>query len=559
MARLFISYSRADQDQVRPIVEAFEHAGLSVWWDELIEPGQRWSDALEREIDKADRVIAFLSRNVLASKNSFVAVEMERAHEQNKLIPVKIGEFTMSIGLEGVFKDRQIILTPSFKSFVKSQGFSRVCRMLNRDTTIAQEPETEEASAWLETGPSLDDLSTAIAIAVAESAPLATVTPLARDLERRLGEVLGAQGGAEKPLGAILVSRTKRLTAVGAIRYPETHGRLGVEIDCVRFVDPKRAYELLLHVWDEFDSLRPALIGWLGHLTHTVGADARLRIGLMIGTLARNRFASVYDLLIRPWMLDEHPATRDVADIALSIAVFDTTLRSAVSALVRDLTGSSNQKHLRAAVELACGYTGSRIEGLSLDVLKRVAQSKHTDFKVLEVMRAAVEYLVQQSSATEDQSLFNFGKLVGQLSDWACRPDDGTPQRLPMYLFLNLMEWLPLTAPATVDGLLSLRALMERDDTREATAAVFEAALRDGGGAGFSPRESAQATLKKWQEEAAEADGPDPLLTLAHTIYAGCRTDRDRDRLVHTLRRRYTRDRLAEPPLDLSATPVDDA
>ncbi|MCF4127618.1 toll/interleukin-1 receptor domain-containing protein [Methylobacterium sp. SyP6R] len=559
MANLFISYSRADQDQVRPIVETFERAGLSVWWDELIDPGRRWSDALEREIDAADYVIAFLSRNVFASDNSYVAVEIERAHKQDKLIPVKIGEFTMSIGIEGVIKDRQIILTPNFDSFVQGRGFLRVCRLLNRGTTIAQEPKTETASDWLETGPSLDDLSTAIAIAVAESAPLATVTPLARDLERRLGEVLGAQAGAEKALGTILASRTKRLAAVGAVRYPETHGRLGIEIECVRFADPHRAYDLLLHVWDEFDGLRPALIDWLGHLTHTVGADTRLRIGLMIGTLARNRFASVYDNLIRPWMLDEHPATRDVADIALSIAVFDATLRSAVSDLVRDLTGSRDQKHLRAAVELACGYTGSRIEGLSLDVLKRVAQSKHTNFKVLEVMRAAVEYLVQQSMATEDQSLFNFGKLIGQLADWACRPDDGTPQRLPIYLFLNLMELLPLTAPATVDGLLSLQALMEREDTRNATAAVFEAALRDGGSDAFSPRESAQATLKNWQEEGAEADGPDPLLTLARAIYVACTTDRDRDRLVHTLRRRYTRTRLAEPSLDLSATPVDDA
>ena len=57
MADIFFSYSRSDLDRVRPLVEALEERGWSVWWDPDIHGGDSWSDVIEAELKQARCVI----------------------------------------------------------------------------------------------------------------------------------------------------------------------------------------------------------------------------------------------------------------------------------------------------------------------------------------------------------------------------------------------------------------------------------------------------------------------------------------------------------------------
>ena len=382
---------------------------------------------------------------------------------------------------------------------------------------------------------------------MAEGAPFDVVGEIAHDLARRLAPPLESTG---RPLAERLGTRKQRLRRVGAIIYQTRSPRYGVEIDCVRFEDPGRSVALLEYVWDELHALRDDVVTWLTHLTKTLGRDERSRIGLHMGTLARARFAAMFDNLLRGWLFDDHPATRDVADIALAIAAVEAEPRRAIATWARDVASGRDPARLRGVVELACGHTGSRIDGLSIAILKQVARAADGSAVVREAMCNAIAFMADASNESSDNSLYDLEKLIGELAEWARSPDQHEPERLPMFLFLQLMARLPFTAPRRVEGLMSLEALARNERTRGATAAVLESALRDTGDARFDPRESAEAVLRRWNElSAAMAPEPasDPLLALYKEIYVRCQTDRDRKRLLYVAKRRYSPERVMDP------------
>jgi hypothetical protein len=67
--RAFVSYSAQDRAEVLRRVQAFRIAGLSVFQDSLdLEPGERWTRELYREIDECDVFLLFWSRAAAASE-----------------------------------------------------------------------------------------------------------------------------------------------------------------------------------------------------------------------------------------------------------------------------------------------------------------------------------------------------------------------------------------------------------------------------------------------------------------------------------------------------------
>jgi hypothetical protein len=540
MPDIFISYSSLDRSSVRRVVDAFERTGITIWWDQMIQEG-RWGSEIEDALDNSDRVIAFISKNVAYSERYYVPAEMQRAQNQKKLIPLKVGEFTVPLMIEGIIFGEQLTFIKDFDDFLNGPHFRRICDLV-RGRPEASLPVTAIPEwGWLETDQSVEKLSLATALAVAEGSPLAVVLEFSKEFERRLEAELVSRS-VDHPQGDVLSflsPRTTKLAAIGARRYTEKHARLGVDIECVRFDEPGRADETLARIWDEYDNIHAHLKSWLGHLSRTANQDARQRMGLTIGRLLRTHFASVHDALILPWIREEHGATRDVADMALAISVFDPALKDVIETIVGNFASSRDTTLLRAAVELACGYTGSQIKGLAIKTLKTVGESKHADFKVFDAMENSISFMVQGSLESDDNSLLNLDLLIGDLAEWAKQPTTKTPQRLPTFLFLSLMSRLPVRAPKSVSGRLSLEALTVNKTPRRATADVFNVALRDAGDSGFSPRIKATAILKRWMDAVGEDDDTDPLLVLARDIYANAPTDRDRDRLAFALRARY--------------------
>jgi TolB-like protein/Flp pilus assembly protein TadD len=90
MADIFVSYASEDLDRVRPLVEAFEAVGFSVWWDRQIDPGTTWDEVLEHALSDAKWVVTVWTEHSIASR--WVRTESMDALEREILVPVLLDD-----------------------------------------------------------------------------------------------------------------------------------------------------------------------------------------------------------------------------------------------------------------------------------------------------------------------------------------------------------------------------------------------------------------------------------------------------------------------------------
>jgi hypothetical protein len=88
MADIFLSYKREDRERVRPIVEALERQGWSVWWDPDLVVGQLWDPIIEKELDAAKCIVVIWSKLSLLSRE--VRNEALVGRERERLVQVTI-------------------------------------------------------------------------------------------------------------------------------------------------------------------------------------------------------------------------------------------------------------------------------------------------------------------------------------------------------------------------------------------------------------------------------------------------------------------------------------
>lgn len=88
MAEVFISYSRSDRAHAQRIAANLQAAGLGVWWDRELLPGDQYDTEIERQIDSAKCVVVIWSASSVASK--WVRSEAAEADDRRILIPVAI-------------------------------------------------------------------------------------------------------------------------------------------------------------------------------------------------------------------------------------------------------------------------------------------------------------------------------------------------------------------------------------------------------------------------------------------------------------------------------------
>jgi tetratricopeptide (TPR) repeat protein len=88
MASLFLSYAREDIACIRPLAEALERDGHSVWWDRHISGGQEFSGAIEKALAAADVVVACWSES--AVRSPWVRDEAGAGRDNGRLVPVTL-------------------------------------------------------------------------------------------------------------------------------------------------------------------------------------------------------------------------------------------------------------------------------------------------------------------------------------------------------------------------------------------------------------------------------------------------------------------------------------
>lgn len=100
---VFVSYARADRRHAVRIVHLLERAGYNVWWDGLLEVGERFSEITERALESAQAVIVLWSQTSVASH--WVQDEAGRGRDRRRLIPISIDGSMPPLG----FRQFQVI------------------------------------------------------------------------------------------------------------------------------------------------------------------------------------------------------------------------------------------------------------------------------------------------------------------------------------------------------------------------------------------------------------------------------------------------------------------
>jgi TolB-like protein/ketosteroid isomerase-like protein len=91
MSDIFLSYAAEDRDRTRPLVQALESCGWSVWWDRTILPSERWEDVIEKALGGARCLLVVWSKMSVTS--DWVKNEVEEAKSLGKVIfPVLVDD-----------------------------------------------------------------------------------------------------------------------------------------------------------------------------------------------------------------------------------------------------------------------------------------------------------------------------------------------------------------------------------------------------------------------------------------------------------------------------------
>lgn len=98
MADVFVSYKAEDRARVRPLVEALEADGLTVWWDAHIGGGDAWRETIAGQLDQATCVIVVWSKRSVGPDGSFVRDEATRALRRRAYLPVRIDKVDPPLG-----------------------------------------------------------------------------------------------------------------------------------------------------------------------------------------------------------------------------------------------------------------------------------------------------------------------------------------------------------------------------------------------------------------------------------------------------------------------------
>ncbi len=101
MADVFISYASEDRQRIKPLAEALESRGFSVWWDRALGAGEDYASVITRELRAAKAVIVVWTD--AASASTFVRDEAGRARDEGRLVPVLLDRVEIPLGF-GAFQ-----------------------------------------------------------------------------------------------------------------------------------------------------------------------------------------------------------------------------------------------------------------------------------------------------------------------------------------------------------------------------------------------------------------------------------------------------------------------
>jgi TolB-like protein/Flp pilus assembly protein TadD len=129
MSDVFVSYKAEDRRRVKPLVEALQADGFSVWWDEQIGGGAAWRHAIETELNAAKCVIVAWSNRAVGTEGTFVQDEATRAQQRHVYVPVIIDKCHLPLG----FGETQALSLTSWRGDRSDPRYQAVLAAVRRN------------------------------------------------------------------------------------------------------------------------------------------------------------------------------------------------------------------------------------------------------------------------------------------------------------------------------------------------------------------------------------------------------------------------------------------
>jgi len=100
LASIFVSYSRSDREDVLPIINALSERGHLVWWDGLLEGGDRFSQITENALETSDVVLVAWTKTSINS--DWVRDEATRGRDRRCMLSVSLDGTEPPLGFRQV-------------------------------------------------------------------------------------------------------------------------------------------------------------------------------------------------------------------------------------------------------------------------------------------------------------------------------------------------------------------------------------------------------------------------------------------------------------------------
>ncbi len=95
---VFVSYKAEDRTRLKPLVDALEAEGFTVWWDANIGGGTHWREDIQEHLDGARCVIVAWTKRSVGRNGNFVRDEATRAQRRGVYLPVRLDPVDPPLG-----------------------------------------------------------------------------------------------------------------------------------------------------------------------------------------------------------------------------------------------------------------------------------------------------------------------------------------------------------------------------------------------------------------------------------------------------------------------------
>ena len=148
MARVFLSYARADVDCAKTLAEHVARAGHEVWWDRELHGGSRFSAEIDKALRDAEAVVVLWSEASLES--AWVQDEAAEGRDSGRLVPAVIDDVRPPLG----FRQYQAIDLTDLRSGGQPNRLEELLRAIIKMGSPSERQPTREAPPTKEDRPS---------------------------------------------------------------------------------------------------------------------------------------------------------------------------------------------------------------------------------------------------------------------------------------------------------------------------------------------------------------------------------------------------------------------